>query len=78
MRGRVGRAVEERLENDPEIGMYTLPGGMSQLHFAAVWEHLRATGIQTMPDQKHSDYQFRIDRWPNCRTVKWCEMLADA
>jgi len=38
-------AVEERLENDPELGMYTLPGGgMSQLCFAAAREHLRATG----------------------------------
>jgi aspartate/methionine/tyrosine aminotransferase len=40
----IRRAVEERLENDPEIGMYTLPGGgMSQLCFAAEREHLRAT-----------------------------------
>ena len=41
----IRRAVEERLENDPELGMYTLPGGgMSQLCFAAAREHLRATG----------------------------------
>ena len=40
----IRRAVEERLENDPELGTYTLPGGMSQLCFAAAREHLRATG----------------------------------
>ena len=45
----IRRAVEERLGNDPEIGMYTLPGGMSQLCTAAAREHLRTTGISVDP-----------------------------
>jgi aspartate/methionine/tyrosine aminotransferase len=44
-------AVSAALEDDQEIGMYTLPGGLSALRAAAAREHQRRTGIEADPDR---------------------------
>jgi len=47
----IRRAVEQALENDPDIGKYTLPDGLPELRRAAAESHLAATGVAVDPDQ---------------------------
>ncbi|HSF95223.1 MAG TPA: pyridoxal phosphate-dependent aminotransferase, partial [Thermohalobaculum sp.] len=45
----IRRAVAERLERDPAIGMYALPDGLPELREAVSAEHLRRTGVAADP-----------------------------
>jgi aspartate/methionine/tyrosine aminotransferase len=47
----IRRAVEQRLESDPEIGMYSLPDGLPELREIAAKAHSAATGIEVDPDR---------------------------
>ena len=47
----IRRAVEQALENDPDIGKYTLPDGLPELRRAAAESHLAATGVAVDPDR---------------------------
>ncbi|MBC8339889.1 MAG: pyridoxal phosphate-dependent aminotransferase [Rhodospirillales bacterium] len=47
----IRRAVEQRLETDPDIGKYALPDGLAELRRAAANTHFEATGIETDPDR---------------------------
>jgi aspartate/methionine/tyrosine aminotransferase len=47
----IRRAVERALENDPDIGKYTLPDGLPELRGAAAETHRAATGIAVDPDR---------------------------
>ena len=47
----IRRAVEQRLESDPEIGMYSLPDGLPELREMAVRAHSTATGIEVDPNR---------------------------
>lgn len=47
----IRRAVEPALENDPDIGKYTLPDGLPELRGAAAETHRAATGIAVDPDR---------------------------
>ncbi len=47
----IRRAVEQRLESDPEIGMYSLPDGLPELREIAAKSHSAATGIEVDPDR---------------------------
>lgn len=49
--GGIRRAVERALENDPDIGKYTLPDGLRELRGAAAETHRAATGIAVDPDR---------------------------
>ena len=42
----IRRAVARRLENDPDIGMYSLPDGLPELRAAAARAHHAATGVE--------------------------------
>ncbi len=46
----IRHAVRQALEDDPFIGMYTLPGGLPELCVAAAREHLNKTGIEVNPE----------------------------
>ena len=47
----IRRAVERRLEADPDIGKYALPDGLPELRQAVTRAHLAATGIEVDPDR---------------------------
>jgi aspartate/methionine/tyrosine aminotransferase len=47
----IRHAVEQALEDDPDIGKYTLPDGLPQLRAAAAEAHRAATGITVDPDR---------------------------
>jgi aspartate/methionine/tyrosine aminotransferase len=51
----IRRVVEQRLESDPEIGMYSLPyslpDGLPELRETAAKAHSAATGIEVDPDR---------------------------
>ena len=47
----IRHAVEQALEDDPDIGKYTLPDGLPQLRAAAAETHRAATGIAVDPDR---------------------------
>jgi aspartate/methionine/tyrosine aminotransferase len=47
----IRRAVEQRLETDPEIGKYALPDGLPELRRIVAGEHHAATGIEVDPDR---------------------------
>lgn len=47
----IRRAVERALENDPDIGKYTLPDGLPELRRAAAETHRAATGVAVDPDR---------------------------
>jgi len=47
----IRRAVEARLESDPEIGKYALPDGLPELRAVVAEHHQRATGTTTDPDE---------------------------
>ena len=47
----IRRAVEQRLESDPEIGMYSLPDGLPELREIVAKSHSAATGIEVDPDR---------------------------
>jgi aspartate/methionine/tyrosine aminotransferase len=47
----IRHAVEQALEDDPDIGKYTLPDGLPQLRAAAAETHRAATGITVDPDR---------------------------
>ncbi len=47
----IRKAVEGRLESDPEIGKYALPDGLPELRAAVAKEHLASTGIAADPDR---------------------------
>lgn len=49
--GQIRRAVERRLESDPDIGKYALPDGLPELRALVVNEHFAATGIRVDPDR---------------------------
>jgi aspartate/methionine/tyrosine aminotransferase len=44
-------AVSRQLESDPEIGKYSLPGGLAELRQAVAETHMTATGIEVDPDR---------------------------
>lgn len=50
----IRQAVERALENDPDIGKYTLPDGLPELRRAATEAHRAATGIAVDPDRNIS------------------------
>lgn len=45
-------AVTRALKDDPNVGMYALPGGMQELRAAAADEHQRRTGQSVDPDTR--------------------------
>ena len=47
----IRQAVARRLEDDPKIGMYALPGGLPELCEAAAREHSRRTGLPVDPER---------------------------
>ena len=47
----IRRAVQRALEDDPDIGKYTLPDGLPELRRAAADAHRAATGIAVDPDR---------------------------
>ncbi len=47
----IRRAVEQRLETDPEIGKYALPDGLPELREIVAREHLAATGLAPDPER---------------------------
>ncbi|MDH3229939.1 MAG: pyridoxal phosphate-dependent aminotransferase [Alphaproteobacteria bacterium] len=47
----IRHAVKRALENDPDIGKYTLPDGLPQLRAAAADTHRTATGSAVDPDR---------------------------
>ena len=47
----IRQAVALRLEDDPKIGMYALPGGLPELCEAAAREHSRRTGLPVDPER---------------------------
>jgi DNA-binding transcriptional MocR family regulator len=47
----IRRAIEEKLESDPAIGMYALPGGLPELREAVAREHRRTMGVVTDPER---------------------------
>ena len=47
----IRRAVAERLESDPAIGMYALPDGLPEFREAVAREHLAETGIAVDPEE---------------------------
>jgi aspartate/methionine/tyrosine aminotransferase len=47
----IRRAIADRLESDPAIGMYALPDGLPELRAAVAAEHRRATGLTVDPDR---------------------------
>lgn len=47
----IRRAVERGLEDDPDIGKYTLPDGLPALRRASAEAHYAATGIAADPDR---------------------------
>jgi aspartate/methionine/tyrosine aminotransferase len=47
----IRRAVEQRLETDPDIGKYALPDGLPELRRAVADVHLEATAIAADPDR---------------------------
>jgi aspartate/methionine/tyrosine aminotransferase len=47
----IRHAVERALEDDPDIGKYTLPDGLPELRAAAAETHGAATGIAADPDR---------------------------
>ncbi len=46
----IRHAVARALEDDPQIGMYALPGGLPELRTAAAREHERRTGQSVDPE----------------------------
>lgn len=50
--GAIRAAVARALEDDPQIGMYALPGGLPDLAAAAAREHQRRTGLRVDPDRR--------------------------
>ena len=49
--GGIRRAVRQALQEDPDIGKYTLPDGLPALRRAAAETHRAATGITVDPDR---------------------------
>jgi aspartate/methionine/tyrosine aminotransferase len=47
----IRRAIEEKLESDPAIGMYALPGGLPELCEAVARDHRRVMGVATDPER---------------------------
>lgn len=47
----IREAVSTALENDPAIGMYALPGGLTELCEAVAEEHTRRTGVIVDPER---------------------------
>jgi aspartate/methionine/tyrosine aminotransferase len=47
----IRQAVERALENDRDIGKYTLPDGLAELRGAAAETHRAATGVAVDPDR---------------------------
>ena len=47
----IRKAVEEALDNDPDIGKYTLPDGLPELRAAVAGEHERNTGVVVDADR---------------------------
>ena len=47
----IRKAVEEALDNDPDIGKYTLPDGLPELRTAVAGEHERNTGVVVDADR---------------------------
>jgi len=47
----IRRTVERALENDPDIGKYTLPDGLPELRGAVSKTHRAATGVAVDPDR---------------------------
>ncbi len=47
----IRRAVEEKLQSDPAIGMYALPDGLPELRDAVAREHKRTMGLAVDPER---------------------------
>jgi aspartate/methionine/tyrosine aminotransferase len=47
----IRRAIEEKLESDPAIGMYALPDGLPELREAVACEHQRTMGVAVDPER---------------------------
>jgi len=47
----IRRVVQEALDNDPDVGKYTLPDGLPELRAAVAEEHERKTGVAADADR---------------------------
>lgn len=47
----IRRAINEKLESDPAIGMYALPDGLPELRQAVAREHQRTMGVAVDPER---------------------------
>lgn len=47
----IREAIQEALDNDPDIGKYTLPDGLPELRAAVAEEHRRSTGVAVDADR---------------------------
>ena len=47
--GHIRRAVQARLDSDPDIGKYALPDGLPELRRTVAEVHRQATGVEADP-----------------------------
>ena len=50
--GHIRRAVQARLDSDPDIGKYALPDGLPELRRTVAEVHRQATGVEADPDRE--------------------------